>query len=93
MVARRIEIEPESEVAELLLQARDQPVILEFDGERFRLRRESAVESPRGSAYDPQRVVQGMEEARGAITPEEAEEWIRNIYRWRREGSRSTDEP
>jgi hypothetical protein len=93
MVAKTIEIEPESELAQLLLQAKEHPVVLELEGERFRLRRETAVEEREDSTYDPQRVIQGMEEAQGAITPQEAEEWIQDVYRWRREGSRPTDEP
>jgi hypothetical protein len=90
MVAKRIEVEPDSDLARLLRQAREQPVVIESGGELFRLGRESASD---GTASDPQRVIQGMEEARGVITPEEAEEWIENIYRWRQEGSRPSDEP
>jgi hypothetical protein len=85
MVAKRIEVEPDSELAQLLRQAREHPVVIEAEGERFRLRRESA---PGETASNPQRAIQGMEEARGVITSDEAEEWIRNICRWRREGSR-----
>ena len=90
MVAKRIEVEPNSDLAQLLNQAREQPVVLEAGGELFRLGRESA---PGDTSRDPQRVIQDMEDAQGVITPEEAEEWIQNIYRWRREGSRQSDEP
>jgi hypothetical protein len=93
MVARTIEIEPESEFAQLLRQANEHPIVLKLEGQRFRLWREGTVEERDDSTYDPQRVIQGMEEAQGAISPEEAEKWIQDVYRWRREGSRPMDEP
>ncbi|HEY7030890.1 MAG TPA: hypothetical protein VH482_06170 [Thermomicrobiales bacterium] len=87
MVARTIEVEPDSEVARLLHKAREQPIVLKLEGQRFQLRRETTAEEPENWTYDPQLVIQGMEEAKGAITPQEAEEWIQDVARRRREGA------
>jgi hypothetical protein len=93
MSARTIDVEPDSDLAQLLRLAQDQPIVLKLDGEQFQLRRETAGNDSDNRRYDALRVIQGMEDARGAITPAEAEEWIQNIYRWRREGSRPINEP
>jgi len=93
MVAKRIDVDPDSDLAQLLHQAKEQPVFLDLDGDRFRLGLEGPAEGRNHPDDDPDNVLNAMEEAQGAITPEQAEEWIQNIYRWRREGSRSANEP
>ena len=93
MVAKRIDVDPDSDLAQLLHQAKEQPVLLDLDGNRSRLRLEGPAEGRNHPDDDPDNVLNAMEEAQGAITPEQAEEWIQNIYRWRREGSRSANEP
>ena len=74
MVARRIEVEPDSDLARLLDSVRDQSVILELEGQRFRLRQVTIDEDDSKPTADAQRAIQGMKEAQGILTQEQAEE-------------------
>jgi len=58
-----IPVAPGSELAELVDQSEEVPVVLERNGRRFRLVREDAVE-PAGD-YDPDRVLRAFERASG----------------------------
>ncbi|MGI8643566.1 MAG: hypothetical protein ACR2LS_05565 [Thermomicrobiales bacterium] len=72
--------------------------VLVHDGVRYLL---DPVEAKAAAAeqrdiradYDPAEARAGMLAAAGSITPEEADEAIANIYRWRNEGSRPWNEP
>ena len=95
---RRIyEVEPGSELARALEQTHGASRVLVHDGVRYRL----APEEPTGDPakpdpwadYDPAKLRAGIEAAAGSITPEEAELWIADIYRWREEGTRPPDRP
>lgn len=86
VTAKTIRVTPETELPDLLDEAATGPIVLERDGERFELHRveESEAEPDPG----PKTVAESLERYAGFITPEEAERWVEDIYRWREEGSR-----
>ena len=94
--ATSIEIPAGSETAKLLQGADNTPIVFVVNGARYRVLREPAIpnaaNTDTGEDYDPQRAIDGMLVAAGSISTEEAEQWIEDIYRWRKEGSRP-DEP
>lgn len=85
-----VEIAPGGEVDRLLALAEESPVILEHNGVRFRLTRESA-DSPSG--YDPERFREALRRYAGTLDPEEGERMKEMIYRAREEGTRPADRP
>jgi hypothetical protein len=80
-----VEVEADSELAKALANASKNPVTIISDGRRY-----VATRDP----FDPVRDddAEAFEEALravvGTLTPEEGEQWIQNIYRWREEGSK-----
>lgn len=91
------DVEPGSELDRLLMEADEQPVLLVRDGRRYRLSREPPPRIPPAddpwAAYDPERLMAGIERGAGRISETEAEEMIANIYRWREEGSQEPTRP
>ena len=71
MVARRIDIEPGSEVAQFLQAAKDHPVIVELDGARFSLELEATGrgEDPVSAPVDVKRGT-GIHEPDGGYDPD-----------------------
>jgi hypothetical protein len=102
MVARRIQVEPDSEIAELLQQAKEQPIFVEFEGQRFRLGRDttengedssqsSGIHEPEGG-YDPERFAEILSQVAGSISLEDGERMKAHIYAARKAGSRPVDD-
>jgi hypothetical protein len=102
MAARRIEVDPDSEIAELLQQAREQPIIVEFEGQRFRLGRDraergensslsSGIHEPEGG-YDADRFAEILSQVAGSISLEDGERMKAHIYAARKAGSRPVDD-
>jgi len=102
MVARRVDVEPDSEIAELLQQAKEQPIIVEFEGQRFWLGRDttdsgedssrpSGIHEPEGG-YDPERFAEILREVAGSISAEDGEKMKAYIYAARKTGSRPVDD-
>jgi hypothetical protein len=102
MPARRIEVEQDSEIAELFQQASEQPIIVEFEGQRFRLGRDSAehhedsspslgIHEPAGG-YDPDRFAEILGQVAGSISVEDGERMKAHIYAARKAGSRPVDD-
>ena len=94
---RTIEIAPGSDLARLLDEAEGAPLVMIRDGRRYRVEPEAPAEQPEArdpwADYDPAKLRAGIEAAAGSISPEEAERWIEDIYRWREEGTRPPDRP
>jgi hypothetical protein len=88
--ARSIDVPVDSEIAKLLREADEAPVVFVVGDERYRVLRDDTTKPSEDiwADYDPAKAVAGMLAAAGSITPEEGDRWIENIYRWRREGSR-----
>jgi hypothetical protein len=59
---KTISIDPQSEVAHVLQQAADEPVLLELNGIRYRI---SSEESDLFANYDPERTLAAFERASG----------------------------
>jgi hypothetical protein len=92
MVAERktIEVEAGSELAEILDEAADAPLILAKNGVRYRLQRE---DEEIWANYDPERALEGMRAAAGTWKGIDAEAFKAYIYRAREEGTRPPDRP
>jgi hypothetical protein len=82
---KMITVGPDSELAHLLDQATDRPILLEKDGIRYLLSREENSRPPM-SDEDYQRV---LDETIGMLPEEEAEHMLAMIYRTREERARS----
>src|SRR5438105_5013424 len=89
---RRIKVIPGSELDRLLSVAAQAPVLLERDGERYRLYREADTKwGP--VVYNPQVVREALWRAAGTWADLDADSLIAELYRVRGEGSRPADRP
>ncbi len=86
---KRVTVRPESDLAHLLEEAGDSPVLLEKDGEVFRLERSGDP----WARYDPEEVRRALRANAGSLSDSEAEELKAYISSARREGSRPADRP
>jgi hypothetical protein len=80
-----IPVAPGSELAEIVDQAAEAPVVLERNGRRFRLVRED--EDPFAD-YDPERVLRGFEEAAGLLSGLDVEAFKAEIRAQRGQASK-----
>lgn len=87
---KTIEVEPGSEIADLLDEAAETPLLLVKNGVRFRLDRD---EEDIWANYDPERARAGMRAAAGAWKGMDAEAFKEYVYRGREEGTRPPDRP
>jgi hypothetical protein len=85
-----IPVTEKTNLHDLLDRAARGPVLLERNGERFRLVREDD-----GIAYEPdaERVRQILDQTLGSWSNVDADEMIADIYEARRAGSRPPDRP
>lgn len=94
---RTVRVKPGSDLARMLEEAGERTLILIKNGVRYRVTRESPTveDAPADpwANYDPEKLMEGVRAVAGIITPEQAREWIANIYRWREEGSRPPNRP
>ena len=86
---RRVTVRPESELARLIEEAGDGPVLLEKDGAMYLMERSGGV----GAGYDPERLRQALRAHAGSLGDSEAEELKAYISSGRQEGSRPADGP
>jgi hypothetical protein len=90
---RKIKVPQGSELARLLTQAETAPLLLEKDGELFRLERMEKEPEDIFAQYDPEAALAGIKAAAGSwkdIDVKAFKEWI---YRAREEGSRPSSRP
>ena len=80
---KRIRIDPDSELARLLDEAGDTPVVLEKDGELYRLVKEAEI----GAGYDPQRTRAALRKSAGALRGVDREELLNDIHQARHQDS------
>jgi hypothetical protein len=91
---KRIKVPAGSELGKLLKEAGEHPVVLETNGELYRLDRiQKEPKDDLWEGYDPEKVREAVKKYAGTITEEEAEAWIADLYRARKEGSRPVDRP
>jgi hypothetical protein len=85
-----IRLDPDSELARALAAAEDEPVLLESNGVRFRVSRDT---DDLWANYDPEAILASLREVAGTMSPEEGERIKRLIYRGREEGTRPLTRP
>ncbi|TAK36631.1 MAG: hypothetical protein EPO21_01820 [Chloroflexota bacterium] len=88
---RKIRVAPDSELARLLEEAREGDLLLEKDGELYRLNRGGKEDIWAG--YDPEKVREALAKAAGSWADIDTESLIADIHRAREEGSRPADRP
>jgi hypothetical protein len=68
--------------------------VLETNGELYRLdRMEKEPKEDIWEGYDPEKVRQAISKYAGSVKDVDPEEWIADLYRARKEGSRPVDRP
>ena len=80
-----IHLDPDSELARTLAYAENMPVVLETNGVRFRVIRDTAG---LWADYDPEAALAGLRAVAGTMTSEEGERIKQLIYGSREEGTR-----
>ncbi len=89
---KRLKVKPGSEIAKLLDAASTEPVLLERDGELYRLFREEGKEDI-WADYDPENVREALNRTAGSWADIDADAMISDLYRAREEGSRPDTRP
>jgi hypothetical protein len=72
----RVHVTPDSEIARLLDEVGDRPVLLEKNGELYRLSKEEDI----WANYDPQRARLALEKSAGAFRHMDREELLNDIH-------------
>ena len=85
-----ITIDPDSELGHALDDIDGAPVVLERNGARFLVTRDS--DDP-WAHYDPEKLRAALRAVAGTLTPDEGERLKELIYRGREEGTRPIDRP
>lgn len=82
---KRVKVTPGSELAHLLEEARAEPLLLENDGELYRLSREEGEDI--WASYDREAALKGVRSAAGSWNDVDPEMLKAFIYRAREEGT------
>jgi hypothetical protein len=90
---RRIKVPQGSELAKLLTEAEGMPILLEKDGELFRLERMENEAKDIFAGYDPNKVKEAIAATAGSWADLDTDKLIADIYRARKEGSRPATRP
>lgn len=85
-----IAIDPDSELGRALEETTDEPVVLLRGSVRYRVTRDP--DDP-WATYDPEKVLEGLHEIAGTLSPAEGERMKALIYRGREEGTRPITRP
>ncbi|MFT4040335.1 MAG: hypothetical protein QM692_19300 [Thermomicrobiales bacterium] len=88
-----ITLDDDSELARALDANPNAPITLVRGRRQFRVVRDHTALEPPAATYDPEEFRAALREVAGVFTPEQADEMIENIYRWREEGSRTPSAP
>ena len=84
---RKIKVAPGSEVASLLSEVADAPLLLEKNGELFRLDRMQTEQENIWKNYDPQKVKEGLKKSAGAFQGVDRDALLRDIHEQRQQDS------
>jgi hypothetical protein len=79
----RVHVKPDSELARLLDEIGDTPILLEKDGEFFRLVKEEGI----WAGYDPERARAALQKSAGALRDVDREELLNDIHLARQQDS------
>ena len=85
---RTIKVTPATELRNLLAEAATMPLILDNDGELYRLAHVERAPKSIWDDYEPEQAKQAVRAATGAWADMDTEAALANIYRAREEGSR-----
>ena len=85
-----ITIDPESELGRALVETDGDSIVLPRGSARFRVTRDP--DDP-WADYDPESVLEGLQEIAGTLSAEEGARMKELIYRGREEGTRPIDRP
>ncbi len=85
-----ITIDPDSELGRALSESAGEPVVLLRGSARYRVTRDP--DDPWAN-YDPEQVLEGLQEIAGTLSPAEGERMKELIYRRREEGTRPITRP
>ena len=85
---RKIKVVQGGELAKLLTEAEAMPILLEKDGELFRLERMKKESKDIFANYDSQAALAGIRDAAGSWKDVEPEAFKAKLYRAREEGTR-----
>lgn len=89
---RTIKVTVDTTIDDVLDAADDAPVAIERDSVTYTVRRET-VDEDIWKDYDPQAVIDMLEEFKKNPMDIDATQWIAEVYRSREEGSRPDDRP
>ncbi len=89
MEPHRVRIDPDSELARLLDEVGEMPILLEKNGEVYRLMKEEDS----WAAYDSEKVKAAIRKTTGSWADIDADKFITDLYRAREEGSRPATRP
>ena len=90
---KKIKVSAGSELGKLLNEAREHAVVLETNGELYRLDRMEKEPEDIWEGYDPEKVREAVKKSAGTWADLDGDELIADIYRAREEGSRPADRP
>ncbi len=86
---RKIKVAAGSELDKLLAQASDSPLLLEKNGELYRLARINKEKDDIWEGYDPDKVREAIKATAGKWANLDADKLIEDVYRAREQGSGS----
>ena len=90
---RKIKVTPGSELANLLEEAGALPLLIEKDGELYRLDLMKKEPEDIFARYDPDAAMAGIKEAAGSWKDIDPEAFKERLYRAREEGTRPYQKP
>jgi hypothetical protein len=91
---RTIKVKADTTIDDVLNAADDAPVTIERHGVTYTVRRGHATDDENiWKDYDPQAVIDMLEDFKNNPMDIDAAQWIADVYRSREEGSRSDDRP
>jgi hypothetical protein len=87
---KRIKVNPGSEIARILDEAKENPIILESNGDIFRLYYEKTEQL---SGFDPEEIKQAIAQTAGSWADLDTDKMITELYQAREQGSRPMARP
>lgn len=87
---KRIRVDPGSEIARILDEAKENPVILESSGDTFRL---SYEKTEQVSGLDPEKIKHAIAQTAGSWADLDTDKMIAELYQAREQGSRPLARP
>ncbi len=87
---KRIRVDPGSEIARILDEAKENPIILESNGETFHLYYEKTEQV---AGFDPEKIKHAIAQTAGSWSDLDTDKMITRLYQAREQGSRPLARP